>query len=608
MLCTSIALNMFEWLRVMAFDKDRSETFSFVERKGITFFLFQLHHTLLFRDLICCPQAGHYEKLFERRRLSWEDAAAFEHQGQRYSWLGVRTEPFALGCRACKAFGMQCRWGEYKVSHPIKQTVKNHCQSAKHRRSIQAAMSDPQLLKKFKLLPDRPLSDSSSGLSRVSGPWKPEAHEFESAGSKVRKPADGAVCMAAPSMDASSPRHHLLGRKRKAEIELDRLGQERPQEWLLNHKKLWTMAEAQKEVWRSSFVPGCCASIAHDKRQSDILILFQTCHPDTLESTRGVLGLERNVKGSAASIKAALNRSLRRFCTQDCDAPSLGPVGNRDATLERTVREAIKGVCADGCPADQKALKDMADDGKSLPECKDRSRDKAHSLRSCLRRPCLRMSPSAQSIMNAILLGKKSAVRLIDNSDGFKEMWLEASQKVPDPMPGRRCNMGFAPQRFESEARPLASIALLPERFLMTCLGIANDRAGREEGQLMAKHLTLIDNKALILTAVQADAVNEGLKLIRELDRFRLESEKLSGLLDEFRITLHSLFGEHGAAWCPRKSKDLLVSDIYSFLEHPRVLRYQKTTKVIGGKHFTPQTEEVVWVKKDRGLGHCANM
>lgn len=66
----------------MAFDKDRSETFSFVERKGITFFLFQLHHTLLFRDLICCPQAGHYEKLFERRRLSWEDAAAFEHQGQ----------------------------------------------------------------------------------------------------------------------------------------------------------------------------------------------------------------------------------------------------------------------------------------------------------------------------------------------------------------------------------------------------------------------------------------------------------------------------------------------------------------------------------------------
>ena len=40
MLCTSIALNMFEWLRVMAFDKDRSETFSFVERKGITFFFY----------------------------------------------------------------------------------------------------------------------------------------------------------------------------------------------------------------------------------------------------------------------------------------------------------------------------------------------------------------------------------------------------------------------------------------------------------------------------------------------------------------------------------------------------------------------------------------
>ncbi len=158
--------------------------------------------------------------------MAWEDAAAFEHQGQRYSWLGARTEPFALGCRACKALGMQCRWGEYKVSHPIKQTVKNHCQSAKHRRSIQAAISDPQLLKKFKLLPDRPISDCSSGLSRVFGPWKPEAHEFEGAGSQVRKPADGAVCNGAPSMDdaATCPRHRLLGRKRKAEIELDRLG------------------------------------------------------------------------------------------------------------------------------------------------------------------------------------------------------------------------------------------------------------------------------------------------------------------------------------------------------------------------------------------------
>ena len=104
------------------------------------------------------------------------------------------------------------------------------------------------------------------------------------------------------------------------------------------------------------------------------------------------------------------------------------------------------------------------------PKCKDRARDKAHSLRSSLRRPCLRMSSRAQSIMHAVLLGKKSAIKMIDSSDAFKQLWLGAGKVVPDPMPGRRCNIGFAPQRFESEARPLASIATMPERFLKTYL------------------------------------------------------------------------------------------------------------------------------------------
>ena len=55
MLCTSIALNMFEWLRVMAFDKDRSETFSFVERKGITFFLIPIASHVAFSRSYLLP-------------------------------------------------------------------------------------------------------------------------------------------------------------------------------------------------------------------------------------------------------------------------------------------------------------------------------------------------------------------------------------------------------------------------------------------------------------------------------------------------------------------------------------------------------------------------
>lgn len=165
------------------------------------------------------------------------------------------------------------------------------------------------------------------------------------------------------------------------------------------------------------------------------------------------------------------------------------------------MRQAIRGCYADGCPAGQAALKSMCGSPGDLPACRDRARDKAHSLRGCLRRPCTRMSPEAQSIMSAIFHGKRSAVKMIDCSDAFKEMWQEAGRQAECPLQSKRSNLGYAPQRFESEAKPMASVALMPARFLTTCVQIANDRASREEGKTMRQHLRWIDERALMLIA-----------------------------------------------------------------------------------------------------------
>lgn len=98
----------------------------------------------------------------------------------------------------------------------------------------------------------------------------------------------------------------------------------------------------------------------------------------------------------------------------------MGSIGERDGAFEHRVRTAIRGAYADGCPADQKALGNLVLKPIGLPRCEDRVGDKAHSLRSCLRRPCVRMSPEAQSIMTALLHGKRSAIQLIHNSDAFR--------------------------------------------------------------------------------------------------------------------------------------------------------------------------------------------
>ena len=99
----------------------------------------------------------------------------------------------------------------------------------------------------------------------------------------------------------------------------------------------------------------------------------------------------------------------------------MGICGKHDKQLEQKVRRAIRAAVADGSPADQAALKKMA--GADLPQCKEVSRDKAHSLRSCLRRPCARMGPEAQAVFAALVDGPESAVRIIDNSDAHRDTW-----------------------------------------------------------------------------------------------------------------------------------------------------------------------------------------
>lgn len=160
---------------------------------------------------------------------------------------------------------------------------------------------------------------------------------------------------------------------------------------------------------------------------------------------------------------------------------------------------------------------------------------------------------------------------------------MECGSKVGCPLAGRRSNLGSARQRFESEARPLWNVAVMPERFLATCVEIAKERANRKEGQPMKEKLRRFNEKAFILAAVQADAINEGLKLIRKVDWFRLESEKLQPALHEFKNVLQALFGHHGLAWQPDNAQGLLVGHVYQFLSTARMANVTGESQIIGG-------------------------
>lgn len=99
----------------------------------------------------------------------------------------------------------------------------------------------------------------------------------------------------------------------------------------------------------------------------------------------------------------------------------------------------------------------------------------------------------------------------------------------------------------------------------------------------------------------QADALNEGMKLMREIDKFRLDSERLQRAVEDFRTVLQSLFGPHGAVWSPEKSSGLLTSYMYKFLEQPRALDVCGDTRILGGSKLEKTSEVMTWVRQEMG-------
>ena len=207
---------------------------------------------------------------------------------------------------------------------------------------------------------------------------------------------------------------------------------------------------------------------------------------------------------------------------------------------------------------------------------------------------------AAQSIMSAVLQHKSSAIKLIDNSDAFKALWERLAAEVDGPLTKSRCHLGFAAQRFESEARPLACKAVQPARFLSTCVEIVKSRRGKAEGVHMANSLHVFGTECgLLLVACMADAMQEGLRLIRSLDRLALETEKLCAQLRDFRDVLETLFGPQGACCHASRAEGLCAGYVYKFLEHAVLIDCPGEACVIGGQGLAADSSTVEWAKAE---------
>ena len=541
-----------------------------------------------------------------RRWSQWQRSLAFTHNGHKYTTLKAvppgSPGTWALGCVACKAAQGKgsSNWAKFQVRTAICENLKLHASTKGHQLAVETLKGQAgnwgtwPLHDQPDLLPEDAVLSTARKQTSVCGPWVPAPEEFLDAVASFSG-GKGARQTQAGSCSTTRPLKRTRA-KIQAEIELDQKACHAPDAQAVLRKKRFCAAEALRDSWREKFVDGAVASMCHDKRNTELVILANVVHPKFLEPTGMLLGAEYAPRGASGDIRHSMNTAIRRFCTVDSDAPGTGYIGKHDPELEKRVRSAFKGAYADGCAADQKAVASML--GGDLPVCKDTARDGAHSLRSCLKRPSRRMGPQAQAKLDALVFGKESAIRMIDNSSVHKDTWQKNGRSVECPLGEQRSNFGIAPQRFDSEAKPLADVSFMTGRFLQTCADIATARRGKRDGALMAKNLRATDEASLVLVACLGEAINAGLQLTRSIfDQFRLLSERQHEAITEFLESMDALFGGKGSAWSKSRCQGLLVSHVYDFLKQPRILSFAGEQKVLGGIAVQDKPEIMKFVK-----------
>ena len=449
------------------------------------------------------------------------------------------------------------------------------------------------------------ISEIASVVARLTGKDLPG--NLGPAGSSGVATAGGLAPRDAAGAGGLAPRDAAsaggLAPRRKRAIELDALAGQGPQQRLKSRKIIFCLAEALRDRWREAIRESSSICLMQDKRDVDHVVRFACASDRKLKLTCGVLSVEHAIRGDAKSSKQYTLSALERFCRRDDGAPARGPASTGlarcadagglapcdpalDSECLRRLRGQTHTLVADGAPSEQKCLRALRDEG-SLPGVLLIARDKAHAARSVLTRPTEKLEKWLNDFLNDLVFKKKSAVHIIQNSIQHRHLFQQQGTRVEREVDTAIIDLGFAPHRFESRLKPLVRICLCLDQFLTTCVSIAVSRASMGEGKKMCSVLNRVTPESLFMVALLADAVSEGLQFLRRVDKEETHTETLFADVQEYRLRLLALFGEHGCAYDAQRSVGTFAHIVHGALLRERALVFPGAhggAHVVGGE------------------------
>ena len=150
--------------------------------------------------------------------------------------------------------------------------------------------------------------------------------------------------------------------------------------------------------------------------------------------------------------------------------------------------------------------------------------------------------------MTDTVLGKKSVVQIIWNSHVFKE-WFQNNCKHVETYDGQGNqvkNLKASKHRFESFQKPLGRLLLWLPAVIWTMHLIATEREGTTEATTMLQWVKHLSAEKLLMLAMMADASDEGLCLIRQVDDESTDIATLQSLVVCFLERTEMLFEQGG--------------------------------------------------------------
>ena len=297
-------------------------------------------------------------------------------------------------------------------------------------------------------------------------------------------------------------------------------------------------------------------SIAMDERNDRLLVTYVASKRTNVNS--GVLAQIRSPGRTADEVAGCVAKAVRRLCTRRAPQKHTYTPKEPPRLVEAAARRVLQHVemfSADGAANEQLAGRllhpavERAGTADKLPNLKMILRDKAHAARRLTQRT-FKVDPLLDDLQRTMLFGVEDArggsvAKMLRDSGPCADIFKKEveRQQRREGLAGVVTHLGYAKQRFDNTAKPLAVAVWNLDAVISSCDLIARDSAIRKQFRRVAEtFLTMLSPETILLLGMLADASDEVLVLVRFFDKEAFEVDRMAEAVETFKRQLSALF------------------------------------------------------------------